>query len=147
MGQNLYKKLTPGFKNHINNLDNFRQTVESLKKLKFNGLHLSKKYIPSAKTLYTEDLSSITFNYCENSPNFLWYFWDHKSFFTTKLVGIFLAETLHTFDRNIASKCTFSDFPMLELKFTKLQTKQNVRFSSKLGSFFSVMREKSSALF
>ena len=38
--------------------------------MKFNGLHLSKKYIPSAKTLYSEDLSNITFNYLrENSPN------------------------------------------------------------------------------
>ena len=32
---------------------------------------LSKKYIPLAKTLYTEDLSNITLNYlCENSPNY-----------------------------------------------------------------------------
>ena len=45
------------------------------KKLKFNGLHLSKKYIPSAKTLYTKDLSNITFNYlCENSPSSLSHF-------------------------------------------------------------------------
>ena len=46
----------------MRNLDNFRQAVESPKKLKFDGLPLSKKYIPSAKTLYTEDLSNITFN-------------------------------------------------------------------------------------
>ena len=40
------------------------------KKLRFNGF-LSKKYIPLAKTLYTEDLSNITLNYlCENSPNY-----------------------------------------------------------------------------
>ena len=32
------------------------------KKLKFDGLLSSKKYIPSATTLYTEDLSNITFN-------------------------------------------------------------------------------------
>ena len=39
-------------------------------KLKFNGLLLSKKYIPKAKTLYTGDFSNITSNYfCENSPN------------------------------------------------------------------------------
>ena len=38
-------------------------------KLKFDGLLLSKKYIPSAKT-YTKDLSNITFNFLpENSPN------------------------------------------------------------------------------
>ena len=43
------------------------------KELKFDGPLLSKKYIPSAKTLYTEDLSNITFNYCENSPNSLCY--------------------------------------------------------------------------
>ena len=106
-------------------------------KLKSNGLLLSKKYIPSAKTLYTEDLSNITFNYCENSPNFLCYFWNHKSFFTTQLVSIFLAETLHTFGRNIPSKCKFSDFPLLELNFTKLFMpffKQKVIFSSKFGS-------------
>ena len=44
-------------------------------KLKFNGLHLSKKYIPSAKILYAEDLSNITYNYlCKNSPNSLYNF-------------------------------------------------------------------------
>ena len=32
------------------------------KKLKFNGLHLSKNYIPSPKTLF-RDLSNITFNW------------------------------------------------------------------------------------
>ena len=32
-------------------------------------IHLSKECIPIAKTLYTEDLSDITFNYLhENSP-------------------------------------------------------------------------------
>ena len=35
--------------------------------MKLEGLVLTKKYVPSAKTLYTEDLSNITFNYlCEN---------------------------------------------------------------------------------
>ena len=58
------------------------------KKLKFDGLLLSKKYIPSAKTLYTEDLSNITFNYlCENLLTIF-----HG---TTPLY--FLAQTLYTF--------------------------------------------------
>ena len=52
----------------------------------FNGLYLPKKYIPSAKILYTEDFPDITFNYfCENSPNSLCSFWNHNSFFTTQL--------------------------------------------------------------
>ena len=57
-----------------------------------------KKYIPSAKTLYKVDLSNITFNYlCVDSPNYLFHFWNHKPFFTTQLLCIFLAQTLHTF--------------------------------------------------
>ena len=84
-----------GFKN-CRNLNNFRQAVE---KLKFDGLFF-KKYIPSAKT-YTVDLSNIAFNYsCVNSPNYLCHFWNHKSFFTTQLLCIFLAQTLHTFYKN-----------------------------------------------
>ena len=104
-------------------------------KVKFNGLHLPKKYIPSAKTLYTEDLSKITSNYFENSANFVCHFWNHKSFFTTQLVSIFLAQKLHNFDKNIPLKCKFSVFSLLELKFTKLFMsffKQKMSFSSKV---------------
>ena len=36
--------------------------VRSTKELKFNGIHLSKNYIPSPKTLFA-DLSNITFNW------------------------------------------------------------------------------------
>ena len=69
-GAKFTQKLTPGFKNHMRNLDNFRQAVESLKSGNSIGyVLLSKKYIRSAKTLYTEDLSNITFNWCENSSN------------------------------------------------------------------------------
>ena len=51
-GAKFLQKLTPGFKNHMRNLDNFTQAVES-PELKFDGLLLSKKYIPSARTLHT----------------------------------------------------------------------------------------------
>ena len=99
--------------------------------------YFSKKYILSAKILYTEDLSNITFNYlCENSPNYLCHFLNHQSFFTTQLLCIFLAQTLHTFYKSSPSKCKFSDFSLLGLKFTNF-----------LMSFFSVMRDNSSVLF
>ena len=115
-------------------------------KLKFDELLLSKKYIPSA-----EDLSNITVNYlCENSPNYLCHFRNHKSFFTTQLACIFLAQTWHTFYKSSPSKCKFSDFPLLGLKFTKFLIsffKQKVSFSSKFRSLFSVMKDHSSVLF
>ena len=117
--------------------------------LMFNGLHLSKNSIPSSKTF--TDLSNITFNYlCENSPNSLCHFWNHKSFFTTQLVYIILVQTLHTFDKNMPSKSKFSDFSLLKLKFIKFLMsffKQKVSFSLNFGSLFSVMRDNSSVLF
>ena len=61
-----------GFKNY-KNLTNFRQVVESPKS--WNLMDFSpKKYNPSAKTLYTVDLSNITFNcLCVDSPNYFTY--------------------------------------------------------------------------
>ena len=121
-GAKCMQKLTPGFKNIIRNLDNFRQAVESPKKLKFDGLLLPKKFISSAKTLYTKDVSNITFNYLyENSRNFLCHFWNRKPFFTTQLLYIFLAQSLHSFEKSSPSKWKFSDFPLLTLKFTKFR--------------------------
>ena len=95
-------------------------------------------------------MSNITLNLCENSPNYLSHFSNHKSFFTTQLVCILLAQTLHSFDKSSPSKCKFSDFPLLALKFTKFLKsffKQRVSFSSKFPSFFSVMINSSSVLF
>ena len=62
----------------------------------------------------------------------------------------FLAEALHTFYKSSPSKCKFSAFPPLELKFTKFLIsffKQKASFSSKFGSLISVMRDNSSVLF
>ena len=82
--------------------------------------YLSKKYIPSAKTLYTDDLSNITFNYfCKSSQNSLCHFWNHEWFFTTQLLCNFLAQTLNALNKSSPSKCKFSDFLLLTLKLTR----------------------------
>ena len=85
----------------------------------------------------------------KNSPNSLCHFWNYKSFFTTQLVYITLAQTLHTLDKHIPSKCKFSDFLRLKLKFInflKSLFKQKVSFSLNFGSLFSVMRDNSIVL-
>ena len=71
MVQGLYKKMTHGFKNPMRNLDNFRQTFESPKNLKFDGLLLTKKYI-----LQPKHIKIILSYLCENSPNLLFIFHD-----------------------------------------------------------------------
>ena len=133
-GAKFIQKLTPGFKNHMRNLSNFRQAVESPKSWNLMGFS-PKKHIPSAKT-YTVDLSNITFNYlCVDSQNYLRHFWNHKSFFTTQLLCIFLAQTLHTFYKSSPSKCKFSDFPLLGLKVHQFP---HVIFQTKSQFFFKV---------
>ena len=73
MVKNLCKKLTPGFKKHMRNLDNFRQAV--VQKVEIQWATFAKKFIPSAKTLYKEGLSNITINYlCKNAPHSLCHF-------------------------------------------------------------------------
>ena len=131
----------------MRNLENFRQAVESPKSWNLMGCFCPKNTFLQLKHY----IPNITFNcLCENSPYYLCHFWNHKSFFTTKLHCIFLAQTLHTFYKSSLSKCKFSDFALLGLKFTKFLMsfcKQKVSFSSKFGSFFSVMRDNSSVLF
>ena len=108
---------------------------------------MSKNYIPSPKTLFA-DLSNIIVNYlCKNSPNSLCCFWNHKSFFTTRLVYVVLAQKMC---KNMPLKCKFSDFLLLKLKFIKFlmsSFKQKMSFSLNFGSLFSVMRYNSSVLF
>ena len=56
-----------------------------------------KPHIPWAKT-YTVDLSNITFNNLRvESPNYLYHFWKHKSFFTTQLLCIFISSNITYF--------------------------------------------------
>ena len=52
-----------------------------------------------------------------------------------------LSQTLHNFDKNISSKCKYSDFPLLKLKFIKFLMsffKQEVSF---LQSCFTFLAE------
>ena len=93
----VYTKTDSWFQKFHEEFEQLERGSGKFKKLQSDGLRLSKKYIPSAKT-YIEDLSNITFNYLrENSPNDVCHFRNHKSFFMTQLVCIFVTQTLHNF--------------------------------------------------
>ena len=62
----VYTKTDPKFQKSYEEFRQHQKSSGKSKKWKFNELLLSKKKIPSAKTLYTQDLSDITFDYlCE----------------------------------------------------------------------------------
>ena len=74
----IYTKTDSRFQKSYEEFGQLQTSSGKSKNLKFNALHLSKSYIPSAKT-YTEDLSNITVNYlCENLANSLCHFSNHK---------------------------------------------------------------------
>ena len=136
----------------MRNLHNFTQAVES-PELKFDGQLCPKNtfflqlehYIPK---IYLTLLSAT----CVKIHQITYVIFEtiYKSFFTAQFLCIFFAQTLRTFYKSSPSKCKFSDFPLLGLKFTNFLMsffKQKVSFSSKFGSFFSVMRDNSSVPF
>ena len=150
-GAKFIQKLTPGFKNH-RNLNKFKQEWKVQNRKSWNLMDLcAKSTFLQIKHVYTEDLSNITFNYlCKNLPNYWCHSWNDKSFFTTQLLCIFVARTLHIFFKSCPWKCKLSDFQVLRLNFTKLPVsffKWKDIFSSKCGSFSSVMKNYSSVLF
>ena len=143
------QKLTPGFVNHMTNLDNFRQAVKISKKLKFGGLFLSKKYIcpkstflqlkhyirriyltilliPCGKTYQTTYVifeTAFIFRHLSmpsTERNYVFrHFWNHRSLFMTQVLCIFIAQTLHTFYKSRPSKSRFPDFRLVASKLSK----------------------------
>ena len=70
--------------------------------------------------------------------------------FLTQLLCIFLAQTLHTFDKSSPSKCKFSDFRLLPWKLTNFLTlffRPPVSFSLNIATTFSVMTHNSFVIF
>ena len=128
----------------MRNLDNFRQAVESPKSGNSMGYICPKNAFLQLKHYIQRIYLTLVSTTCvkiHQTPYVIFYD-------TTRLYMV--AQILHTFDKNIPSRCKFSDFPLPELKFIKFLMsffKQQVSFSSKCGSIFSVMRDNSSTLF
>ena len=96
----------------------------------------------------------------ENSPNSSRQFWNQESVFLQTLHHLSVSwnitllylssKSLYVLDKRIRAKWKFSDFLLLTWKLTNQIMsffKQKVRFSSKFGSLFSLMRDNPSALF
>ena len=127
--QTLYKRWFLVSKTTWEEFGQLQTSSVKSKKLKFDGLLLSKKYVPLAET-YTVDLTNITFNYlCEKI---------HQ-------ISYVILETISHFSRHNSSLFKVYIF-RLELKLTKFLMsffKQKASFLSK----FCVMRNNSSLLF
>ena len=93
-GAKFIQTLTPGFKNHMRNLGNFRQAVESPKSLNSMGYFFYRENtfykLKHMQGIYPILLSAACVKTHQMS---LCHFWNHKSFFTTQLLCIFLAQT------------------------------------------------------
>ena len=73
----IYTKTNSWFQKLHEEFGQLQTSSGKSKKLKFDGLLLSKNHIPSAKTWYKEDLLNLLSTTC--SPNSLYHFWNHFS--------------------------------------------------------------------
>ena len=124
----------------------FRQAVESPKSWNLMGQFCPKNTFLQIKHIPYLTLLSTT---CVKTDQITYVIFDTICDFSRHNSSVlFLAQILHTFYKSVPSKCKFSDFPLLKLaKFLMSFFKQKVRFSSKFGSFFSVIRDNASSLF
>ena len=137
----VYGKADSWFEKSHEEFEQLQASTGKCKKLKL-GERLFKKYIPSAKTLCTEDLSNITFNYlCENLLNYLCPFWKHKSSYMTQFLRIFLAQTLLTFYKIFRLSTT--QVKVHQVPHAIFQMESQFFFES----FFSSMRGNSTVIF
>ena len=130
-GKKFMQKLTKDFKNY-RNLDNSRQAVENPKVWHLMGYICLKTTLFHLKH-YLEIyliLLSTTCVKIHQIPDVIFETISHFSRHNS-------SETLHTFDKKIPSKYTFSDFLLLKLKFIKL-----VMSCANLGKVFNVWPKK-----
>ena len=134
----------------MTNLDNFRQAGESPKSWNWMGHFCPKNTFLQLKHYVQRIYLTLPSSTCVKIRQITYVIFETISHFSRHNSSVFLAQTLYTFYKNSPSKWKLSDFPLLGLKFTKFLMsffKQKVSFSSKFGSFFSVMRDNSSVLF
>ena len=136
-GAKFIQKLTPGFKNH-RNLNKFKQEWKVQNRKSWNLIDLCpKSKFLQLKHVHTEDLSNITFNYlCKNLPNYWCHSWNDKSFFTTQLLCIFLARTLHIFFKSCPWKVRIFRLSSAQIKFHEIT---RVIFQIKRHFFFKML--------
>ena len=125
------QKLAPGFKNHMKNLNNFTQAVESPKSWNLMGYYFCPKNTFLRLKHYIQRILTFFSTTCVK----------------THQISYVIFETISYFPRHNSD---FSDLLLLALNFTKFLMsffEPRVCFSSNFASFFSVMRHNSSLPF
>ena len=143
-GAKFIQKLTPGFKNHLSNFDNFRQAAESPKGWNSMGYFCPKNTFLQLKHYIRGIYLTLLSTTCVKIHQIPYVIFETISRFSRHNSSVlFLTRAFHTFSESSISKCKFSYFPLLVLKFIKFLMsffKQRISFSSKFESLFSVMR-------
>ena len=139
-----YTKADSWFQKSHEEFGQLQRSSGKFKKLKSDGLPLSKKRISLAETFYKRIYPILLSTTCVKIHQFRYVNFETISHFSRKLLCIFFSY------QSGPSKCKFSDFPQLAWKFTIFFMsffKQKVSFSSKFGQPFSIIRDNSYVLF
>ena len=91
-GVKFIQKLTPRFKNHMRNLGNFREAAGNQKSWNSMGYFCAKNTFFQLKHYILRIYLTLLSATCVKIHQIL--YWNHKSFFTTQLLCIFLAHII-----------------------------------------------------
>ena len=137
-------------KNHIRNLENFRQAVESPKSWNSMDYICQKNTFLQLKNYRQRIYLTLLSTTVKNSPNPWFHFWNHKSFFMTHTTCLcFCSSNITYFWQKHAIRVRIFRFFIARVKIHQIMSffKQKVSFSSKFWPPFSVMRDNPSAPF
>ena len=113
---------TPVFKNHMKNLDNFKQAVKGPKNWDSMECVCPKITFLQLKHYIQRIYLTLLWTTCVKIYQIFYVIFEIRSRFSRHSFNIFLTQTLHTFDKSSPWKCKFSDFLLLALKRTNLSS-------------------------
>ena len=134
-GAKFIQKLTSGFKNHKKEFGQLQTGSGKFKKLKSDGLFLSKKYIPSTKTLYTGIYLTLLSTTCAKIHQITYVIFETISHFSRHNSIAFFSSHITCFLQKQPIKVQIFRYPTAQVKVHQIpyaisQTKSQFFFQS-----------------
>ena len=143
------KKLIPGFKNHMRNLDNFRKAVESPKRSNSKGYICPRNTFLQLKH-YIQRKYLTLLSTTMKIHRILYVIFETINHFSLHNLPVFFKLKHYILLTEISLKSAHFQISTARVKIRQnihVILQQKVSFSSKFGSLLSIMRDNPSALF
>ena len=141
------QKMTPGFKNHMKNLDNFRQAVESPKSSNSMSYIFPKNAFLQLKHYIQRIYLTLLSTTCVKIHQIPYVIFETRSYFSDTARLYYFSSNITYFWQKYSMKIQIFRFSTTKYQSSHVIFQTKSEFFFKVKSLFSVMRDNSSALF